>query len=121
MAKLEARIFRSTKYLLLLSENEEESVMIDKLLGQPEVTRVTGSVHLADGYGQHYVRLSGSKAPNPDADAEESLRMCWMRHLAYSWKDINYRYEGLTPEEKKFLSEEHFKKLVRELKNEGLA
>lgn len=57
MARLEIRAFKSKKFLLVLADNEEESKLIDAALGAKIPTRVEGEVTLADGYGEHYIRL----------------------------------------------------------------
>lgn len=43
--------------LVLLSENEEESKMVDYALGDKIPVVIKGKVDLADGYGQHYIYL----------------------------------------------------------------
>ena len=66
MARLETRQFGNKKMLLVFPENEEESKMVDKMLGQPFVTRVTGEIKLADGYADHYIMLTGSKGEHTE-------------------------------------------------------
>lgn len=40
------------------------------------------------------------------------LRKAVIRLLRYSWTDIKFDYEGLTPEEKKLVSRDDFLELV---------
>lgn len=80
MARLESRTFADgeTRHLLILAEHEHESKLIDKQLGDKIPTRVQGIVTLADGYGEHYIRLM-AVANKPDdfwmwqADGEDHL------------------------------------------------
>ena len=60
--RLEPRHFQKgrpgeRKMLLLISESEEESQLIDEYLGKKIPTDVTGKVDLSDGYGEHYICL----------------------------------------------------------------
>jgi len=41
--------------IICICENEEESKIVD-LLGKPE-SKVTGELHLSDGYGEFYILL----------------------------------------------------------------
>lgn len=49
--------------LLLIPQNEEESLLIDSIFGDKVVdgdgliAHVEGQVRLSDGYGDHYIRL----------------------------------------------------------------
>lgn len=57
MAKLETRKFRGRKFLLIISESEEESKLIDSVMGKKIPTNVRGEITLSDGYAEHYIRL----------------------------------------------------------------
>lgn len=61
MARLEIRCFgrqNEIKHLLVVSENANESLIIDETLGDKDFPiSITGEVCLSDGYGQHYIRL----------------------------------------------------------------
>jgi hypothetical protein len=63
MAKLEPRTFKHTKHLLVLAETEQESKLIDEQLGSKIPTQIHGQVTLADGYGEHYIRLQKPTYP----------------------------------------------------------
>ena len=52
-----------SKCLVLLPENEEESKMIDEYLSAKIPSKVTGTIDLADGYGQHYIKLTYEENP----------------------------------------------------------
>lgn len=60
--KIETRCFQAglpgeRRLLLLLPENNEESVLIDEFLGKKVPVEVAGFVDVSDGYGEHYIRL----------------------------------------------------------------
>jgi hypothetical protein len=61
MARIETRKFGSRKMLLVISENELESKMIDAVLGSKVPVRVNGEVKLSDGYVYHYISLEQVK------------------------------------------------------------
>ena len=51
-----------TRFLLIVPENETESQLIDAMLGNTNLPiAVEGEVTLADGYGEHYIRLEVTK------------------------------------------------------------
>ncbi len=55
--KLLGRKVMGEKSLVLLPENEEESRLIDEYLSKKIPSKVTGEINLADGYGEHYIKL----------------------------------------------------------------
>lgn len=56
--KLEKRIFEHTKFLLLIPENEDESKIIDEMLGDTDLPiNVIGQVRLSDDYAEHYISI----------------------------------------------------------------
>lgn len=60
--KVEIRVFKEKTFLVLLSDSDAESELIDQLgsIGFDEDGKgpeVKGNICLADGYGQHYIRL----------------------------------------------------------------
>lgn len=63
MATLECRVFGSKKHLLVLADNEEESKMIDAMLGKTIPSPCCGEVTLSDGYDKHYIRLQAGAKP----------------------------------------------------------
>ncbi len=59
---IEPRVFakgrpEEERMLLLVVDTEEESCLIDQYLGDKIPTQVEGEIQLADGYGEHYIRL----------------------------------------------------------------
>lgn len=49
------RVRTSTTRLLIIPENEDESALLDDVLGSQIPTPLVGEVQLSDGYGDHYV------------------------------------------------------------------
>lgn len=60
--KIELRLFRRKRFLLLIAESEQEHKAIDeifgsKVQGEGFIANVKGTLQLADGYGEAYFRL----------------------------------------------------------------
>ena len=93
--------------------------MIDHTLGAAIPTAVNGEVTLADGWCEHYIRLeAGAKSRKEKLEA--SAEFALLRLLAYSWRDIGFRYEKLTMHEKSLITEAQFKLLVERLEEHDL-
>lgn len=57
----------------------------------------------------------GDTSKTQSIDLRLNNREVMKRLLRHSFKDINYQYSGLTPEEKKLVSKDEFEVLVAEL------
>jgi hypothetical protein len=57
--KVEPRVFKYKKFLVLLAENDRERTLIDRVLGDCEAGEipVIGVVTTSDDFQEHYIRL----------------------------------------------------------------
>ena len=85
--RLEKREFKGITNVLLVSESEEESLILDLLSSADGKTKVVGDViqkgtyevRLEDGYGEHYVMLKGNSPflyPEIDTVTKDYFYMC---------------------------------------------
>lgn len=64
--RIETRNTFGLRALILIPESSEESLLIDSVVGANVgedglIANVEGQVRLADGYGEHYIRLERKK------------------------------------------------------------
>ncbi len=65
---------RDIPRIILICEDETESQLVDKL-GKPG-DRVSGSLQLADGYGEFYIRLEPQVTPKPTEFTKKMRERC---------------------------------------------
>ena len=89
MAKLESRIFEKgtpeeVRHLLVVPHDEPESALIDDYLGDKVLTKIVGEVTLADGYGQHYIRLMRDDGRQDKENADLKAQLAESKN---EWRD----------------------------------
>jgi hypothetical protein len=73
---------------------------------EPQTKAVLRLMQKSDGQVLAVVHLNALPFGSPVLDAVKAL-------LHYSWKDIDYRYSGLTEEERSYVTPEQFELLTR--------